>query len=109
VHPDPIVAATDPANEQPPSPDLPSLSSAVETGSVEQKGNPAGAVRIARVVSDVSMRAGPSKGQAVLTTISRGRTVDVISCRAWCEVIFAGQHGWIYKDFIAASTGPGTP
>jgi SH3 domain-containing protein len=61
------------------------------------------AVRIARIVSDVKMRAGPSNGQAVLATIPRGTTVEVIECRGWCEIIFRGQRGWIYKSFMGAT------
>jgi hypothetical protein len=26
--------------------------------------------------------------------------VEVIACRQWCEVIFSGQRGWVYKGFI---------
>jgi hypothetical protein len=87
-------------SEQPPPADAPSsLPSAIETASVERADDPP-AIRFARVVSDVNMRAGPSNGQAVLATISRGSPVEVINCRQWCEVIFAGQRGWVYKSFI---------
>jgi hypothetical protein len=91
-----------PASEQPPSADTPSsLPSAIETGSVERAEAPPLAIRIARIVSDVNMRAGPGNGQAVLATISRGTPVEVVDCRQWCEVVFAGQRGWVYKSFIA--------
>jgi len=91
---------TNPADEQPPPADAPSpLPSAIETGSVERP-DAAAAVRIARVVSGVNMRAGPSNDQPVLATISRGSPVEVINCRQWCEVIFAGQRGWVYKSFV---------
>ena len=89
-----------PKSERPPPADAPSpLSGAIETGSVERADDPP-AIRIARVISDVNMRAGPSNGQSVLATISRGSHVEVINCRQWCEVIFSGQRGWIYKSFI---------
>jgi hypothetical protein len=89
-----------PTSEQPPPADAPSsLPSAIETASVERADDPP-AIRFARVVSDANMRAGPSNGQSVLATISRGSPVEVINCRQWCEVIFAGQRGWVYKSFI---------
>jgi hypothetical protein len=89
-----------PTSQQPPPADAPSQSpGAIETGSVERADDPP-ATNIVRVVSDVNMRAGPSKGQAVLATISRGSPVEVINCRQWCEVMFAGQRGWVYKSFI---------
>jgi hypothetical protein len=104
---DPLAPATVAASEQPLPPSAPSSwPSTIETASVEQPVEPA-ATRIALVVSDVSMRAGPSKGKAVLATIARGRHVEVIGCRQWCEVIYAGQRGWVYKSFIGASPIPG--
>ncbi len=85
-----------PKSEQPPPADAPSP---IETGSIQRADDPP-AIRIARVISDVKMRAGPSNGQSVLATISRGSVVEVINCRQWCEVIFAGQRGWVYRSFI---------
>ncbi len=103
---DPIASAGDPTSEQPLPADTPSsLPSALETGSIEGASNPV-ATRVARVVSDVNMRAGPGNGAAVVATISGGRLVEVIGCRQWCEVIFAGQRGWVYKSFIGASPIP---
>jgi SH3 domain-containing protein len=90
-------AIANPKSEQPPPADAPSP---IENGSVKRAEDPP-ATRIARVVSDVNMRAGPSNGQSVLATISRGSSIEVIGCRQWCEVIFAGQRGWIYRGFIA--------
>jgi hypothetical protein len=87
-----------PKSEQPPPEDLPSPR-AIDTGSPGRTDDPP-AIRIARVVSDVKMRAGPSNVQSVLATISRGSSVEVINCRQWCEVIFAGQRGWVYGSFI---------
>jgi hypothetical protein len=102
---DPVAPATDRAKEQPPQADPPSSwSSTIEAGSAERADSPS-ATHTARVVSGVRMRAGPSNGEAVLATIAGGRSVEVIKCRAWCEVIFAGQRGWVYKDFIAAIPG----
>jgi hypothetical protein len=107
IEPEPITRSADRANAPQPLADAPSsLSSAIETGSVERAGN-ADAVRIARVASDVRLRAGPSNGDVVLATVPGGRLVEVIGCRAWCEVIFAGQRGWVYKGFIGPSAAPG--
>jgi hypothetical protein len=71
-----------------------------ETGStIDGAGDPV-ATRVARTISDVRMRAGPSNGQAVVAAIPGGSALEVIKCRAWCEVVFAGQRGWVYKGFI---------
>ena len=68
--PDPIAPVAASTSGQLLPPDAPSsLPSAIETGSIERNNDPA-AIGIARVVSDVRMRAGPSNGEAVLATIS---------------------------------------
>jgi hypothetical protein len=106
---DPIASATNPASEQSlpaptPSPSAPSPPApASETGSTVDRANDPATIRVAQAISDVNLRAGPSNGQAVLATIPRGSPVDVINCRQWCEVIFAGRRGWVYKGFIGAS------
>jgi hypothetical protein len=96
-----IAPAEGPPAKQPPAADAPlSPAPTVVTGSIVE--GPA-KIRIDRIVSDVNMRAGPSNGQPVLATIPRGSAVEVIGCRAWCEVIVSGQRGWIYKGFLGAS------
>jgi len=78
-----------------------------ETGWTVEQVDAAAVSHMARIVSGVNMRAGPSNGQPVLATIPKGSPVEVIDCRQWCEVIFAGQRGWVYKSFIAESPIPG--
>lgn len=57
--------------------------------------------RSARVTTDVNMRAGPDNSAPVLAVVRAGSRVQVIDCEYWCEVMFAGKRGWIYKGFIA--------
>jgi uncharacterized protein YraI len=110
MHTDPVVPATDAGSkqqvvrEEPLSPPL-----AGETGSAIGRAAEAVAIRTARAVSGVNMRAGPSNGEAVLAAIPGGSPVQVINCRQWCEVIFAGQRGWVYKRFIEMSPVPRKP
>jgi hypothetical protein len=91
--------------ERPPPPP-PALPSTMETGSIANT-DAAAPTRTARIVSDVNLRAGPGNGQPVLATIARGRSVEVVECRGWCEVIYAGRRGWVYKSFVEASPNPG--
>jgi hypothetical protein len=57
--------------------------------------------RSARVRTDVNMRAGPRNSADVITAVRAGREVKVINdCKHWCEVIFDGKRGWIYKRFV---------
>ena len=72
---------------------------------------PAEPPREAVVKRDVNMRAGPDISEPVVTIVSGGSPIEVISCNGWCEVVYAGKRGWIYKDFIEVSSleGNGAP
>jgi len=61
------------------------------------------AIRIARAIIQVNMRAGPSNDKAVVMRIPEGSPLEVVKCHHWCEVIFSGQRGWVYKGFIGLS------
>lgn len=58
------------------------------------------AIRTAPVKTDVNMRAGPDNAAAVIKVVPRNSNVEVIGCDYWCEVIYAGKRGWIYKGFL---------
>jgi hypothetical protein len=98
-----VAAAAEPA---PPSP--------IVTGSIggadgpDKSGGPS-ATRTAWVVQDVNMRAGPANREPVLARIPRGRPVEMLGTksRGWCEVVYAGQRGWIYQRFLGATPAPG--
>ena len=79
-----------------------------ETRSAIDRAKDPVAIQVGRVISGVNMRAGPGNSQPVLATIPRGSPVEVIKCRQWCEVIFAGQRGWVYKTFISAPLADAT-
>lgn len=66
-----------------------------------QSGEPS---REARVKRDVNMRAGPNTAEPVVKVVSAGSPIEIISCSGWCEVVYAGQRGWIYKDFLEVSS-----
>jgi hypothetical protein len=99
THTELVAPAEAPPDEEPPA-DAPVSAPTIVTGSI---GKGPATVRLGRIVSDVNMRAGPSNDQPVLATLPRGKAVEVIGCRAWCEVVVSGQRGWIYKGFLGAS------
>jgi hypothetical protein len=74
-----------------------SRAQSIETGSI---GKSPAVGRSARMLSDANMRSGPGSSHPVLVAVPRGTAVELIGCRSWCEVIFGGQRGWIYKDFV---------
>ncbi|HEX5958007.1 MAG TPA: SH3 domain-containing protein [Hyphomicrobiaceae bacterium] len=112
AEPESTAQATNLAGEPPPAEEASRTKPpAIQTGSIERDGAaadaPPVATRPAWIVSDVNMRAGPKKSEPVLVAIPKGRPVELIGCRTWCEVIYAGKRGWVYKNYIGETPGPG--
>jgi uncharacterized protein YraI len=84
------VAAVDPEEEAQPEPD---------------PARPAASGSSARVNSDVNMRAGRDNGAAVVTVVPNGATVELISCKVWCEISYEGKRGFIFKGFVSGKSG----
>jgi hypothetical protein len=62
------------------------------------------ATRSAVVSTDVNMRARPANGAAVVVVVPRRSEVEVIGCDYWCEVMYAGKRGFIYKGFVRGAS-----
>jgi hypothetical protein len=62
---------------------------------------PAQPTRHAQVTSHVNMRGGPDNDAAVIMVVPAGAEIRVVRCDFWCEVVFEGARGWIYKSFVA--------
>lgn len=56
--------------------------------------------RTATIASPVNLRAKGAKGARVLGVIPRGATVGLVGCDGWCEVVYGGRRGFIYKSFL---------
>jgi len=96
-----------PANEES-APSLPQVAAKLPTAHNPEEATSA-PTRVTHVIRAVNMRAGPANGAEVLAIVSEGSPVEVIQCTQWCEVIFAGQRGWIYRSFMAdAGTDEGS-
>jgi Bacterial SH3 domain len=54
----------------------------------------------ARVTSAVSMRSGPDRGTAAVGVVPADAPVQVVACDGWCEIVYNGQRGFIYKTFL---------
>ena len=59
--------------------------------------------RTATIASAVNMRAKGAKGARVLGVIPRGATVGLVGCDGWCEVVYEGRRGFVYKSFLDGS------
>jgi hypothetical protein len=40
----------------------------------------------------------------VMMVVPGRAVVQVVSCKIWCEVIYQGRRGYIYKDFIGGAS-----
>jgi uncharacterized protein YraI len=68
------------------------------TGSIPPQA-PSGAAGVTARTA-VNMRSGPDRNSPVVTVVAAGTPVEVRSCDYWCEVVVAGQPGWIYQDYL---------
>ena len=66
------------------------------------------ATRSAVTSSAVTMRARPTKGGSPLGTIPAGAKISLVGCDGWCEVVYSGKRGYIYKSFVKGG-GAGAP
>ncbi|ANT50073.1 peptide-binding protein [Mesorhizobium amorphae] len=53
-----------------------------------------------RILKAVTMRAGPKQKAAAMLTVPAKTSVQVISCKKWCQIVYNGKRGWIYKTYI---------
>jgi hypothetical protein len=53
-----------------------------------------------RILRTVTMRTGPKKNAAAMGTIPAKTSVQVVSCNKWCQIVYNGQRGWVYKSYI---------
>lgn len=73
---------------------IPKPRPAINDAKAEDGGDPG------HILRGVNMRAGPKKGATVLTTIPAKTQVKIMSCKSWCEVVYQGRRGWVYKSFV---------
>jgi len=53
-----------------------------------------------RILRAVTMRSGPKKGAGAIATVPARASVQVMSCKQWCEIVYNGKRGWIYKSYV---------
>lgn len=56
--------------------------------------------REAKIKRSVNMRASPQKGGQVLGVIPAKTAVELVSCTQWCEIVFNGKRGYVFKTYI---------
>ena len=46
------------------------------------------------------MRTRPKSGASVLTIVPKAASVQLVSCKLWCEIVYKGRRGYVFNDFI---------
>ncbi|MER9744142.1 SH3 domain-containing protein [Mesorhizobium sp. M0187] len=86
-----------------PKPQLPDEQSSAATDDTQAKAKPqkvAAAAGTGRILRAVTMRSGPQKNAAAMGTVPAKSSVQVMSCKKWCQIVYNGKRGWIYKSYI---------
>ncbi len=77
---------------------IPTLTATAESGDADQAlGRPG------RTVRSVTMRARPHDRGGVLGTVPGRANVQVVSCDGWCEIIYKGKRGFVFRRFLENS------
>lgn len=53
----------------------------------------------------VNMRAGPGTAYAVIGKIPACAPVNIVRCRRWCELAYAGREGYVSPSTVVAEYG----
>lgn len=53
-----------------------------------------------RILRPVTMRSGPKKNAAAIVTVPARTSVQVMNCKQWCQIVYNGKTGWVYKSYI---------
>lgn len=64
------------------------------------KAHKVGAAGSGRILRAVTMRSGPKKGAGAIATVPARASVQVMSCKQWCEIVYNGKRGWVYKSYV---------
>lgn len=70
------------------------------TDNAKPKPQKVGAAANGRILRAVTMRSGPKKGASAITTVPAKASVQVMNCKQWCEIVYNGKHGWVYKSYV---------
>lgn len=84
-------------------PEVPPQQPAVtgDTGSqVKAKPQKVAATSTGRILRPVTMRSGPKTSAAAIVTVPAKTSVQLVSCKQWCEIVYNGKRGWVYKSYI---------
>jgi len=73
---------------------------ASDDGKAKAKPHKVAAAGNGRILRPVTMRSGPKKNAAAIGTVPARTSVQVMNCKQWCQIVYNGKTGWIYKSYI---------
>lgn len=71
-----------------------------DDGAAKAKPRKVAAAGTGRVLRAVTMRNAPKKGATPIGTVPARTSVQLMGCKQWCEIVYNGKHGWVYKSYI---------
>ena len=77
-----------------------SAKQAIEAVASPEGSKPTEGSRPGQATQAVTMRSKPSSRGSVLGTVPGNADVEVVSCDSWCEIIYNGKRGFVYKRFL---------
>jgi hypothetical protein len=70
------------------------------TAEPKPKAHKVSAASNGRILRSVTMRSGPKKGAGAIGTVPAKASVQVMGCKQWCEIVYNGKRGWVYKSYV---------
>ena len=57
--------------------------------------------RTVQITKGANMRSRPKSGSSVLGTVPKGAAVQMVgNCSSWCQIVYKGKRGYVFRDFI---------
>ena len=85
---------------QPQAPEQQPEATQNDNGQAKAKPRKVVAAGTGRILRAVTMRSGPKKNAAAISTVPAKTSVQVMGCQKWCQIVYNGKTGWIYKSYI---------
>ncbi|MFD2055144.1 SH3 domain-containing protein [Mesorhizobium calcicola] len=98
-HPDSAQTAAIPAVQPQVPPEQPAAAEG-DDSQAKTKPRKVATAGTGRILRPVTMRSGPKKNAAAILTVPAKTSVQVMSCKKWCQITYNGKTGWIYKSYL---------
>lgn len=85
---------------QPQAPEQQPAASDDDNSKVKAKPRKVAAAGNGRILRAVTMRSGPKKNAGAIGTVPARTSVQVMNCKQWCQIVYNGKTGWVYKSYI---------